>query len=404
MSINNQFSEVSNREVNDNLFLIDSRKIALFFYAYARYLVLGIVVGFLLGLVFVWLLPIKHELHQKIVINKIYYPNTVSNSGLLQYQNIFEVLAQRASDISAITTSEEDKKFYSMLANKNWWEAHLLKPDSISKNDIKDVAGLSQIDRLNLSKFHLKIESSSVDDGIKAIIKIDDFVRNSGIVNLINDLIEYYQNEINRLQDIENELFHAERKNIEAQKMLANLESLKRSYPDMPGANNVITNINSQLQMNYLPLNNQLIGIRLDILINNDVIKDLKNRLIIRSSLEKFIYNLSSLVNQNIDNNDLFVKISRLEDSFLKELEVNNLSNDFLFEQLMARLKTISNLTSLANKNPLHGRAQFVKIKKNYIKYVGFGILGGGILSLFVCLGMQFWPSIRRSGSIFGKV
>lgn len=396
MSINNQFSEVSSREVNDNLFLIDSRKIALFFYAYARYLLLGIVVGFLLGLVFVWLLPIKYELHHKIIINKIYYPNSVANSGLLQYQNIVEVLAQRASNIAALTTSEEDKKFYSMLANKNWWEVHLLKPSSIGKNDIKDVAGLSQIDRYNLSKFHLKIESSSVDDGIKAIIKIDDFVRNSGAVNLISDLIDYYQNEINHLQDIENELIHAERKNIDAQKMLANLESLKRSYPDIPGANNVITNINSELNIKYLPLNNQLIGIRLDILSNNDVIKTLKNRLIIRSSFEKFVYNLSSLVNQNIDNTEIFVKISRLEDGFLKELEVNKLSNDLLFEQLMARLKTISNLTSVANKNLPHGKVQFVRIEKNYIKYVGFGILGGGILSLFVCLGMQFWPSIRR--------
>jgi hypothetical protein len=396
MSINNQFSEVSSREVNDNLFLIDSRKIALFFYAYARYLLLGIVVGFLLGLVFVWLLPIKYELHHKIIINKIYYPNSVTNSGLLQYQNIVEVLAQRASKIAALTTSEEDKKFYSMLANKNWWEVHLLKPSSIGKNDIKDVAGLSQIDRFNLSNFHLKIESSSVDDGIKAIIKIDDFVRNSATVNLISDLIDNYQNEINRLQDIENELIHAERKNIDAQKMLANLESLKRSYPDIPGANNVITNINSELDIKYLPLNNQLIGIRLDILRNNDVIKALKNRLNIRSSFEKFVYNLSSLVNQNIDNTEIFVKISRLEDSFLKELEVNKLSNDLLFEQLMARLKTISNLTSVANKNLSHGKVQFVKIEKNYIKYVGFSILGGGILSLFVCLGMQFWPSIRR--------
>jgi len=396
MSINNQFSEVSSREVNDNLFLIDSRKIALFFYAYARYLLLGIVVGFLLGLVFVWLLPIKYELHHKIIINKIYYPNSVTNSGLLQYQNIVEVLAQRASKIAALTTSEEDKKFYSMLANKNWWEVHLLKPSSIGKNDIKDVDGLSQIDRFNLSNFHLKIESSSVDDGIKAIIKIDDFVRNSATVNLISDLIDNYQNEINRLQDIENELIHAERKNIDAQKMLANLESLKRSYPDIPGANNVITNINSELDIKYLPLNNQLIGIRLDILRNNDVIKALKNRLNIRSSFEKFVYNLSSLVNQNIDNTEIFVKISRLEDSFLKELEVNKLSNDLLFEQLMARLKTISNLTSVANKNLSHGKVQFVKIEKNYIKYVGFSILGGGILSLFVCLGMQFWPSIRR--------
>jgi hypothetical protein len=396
MSINNQFSEVSNREVNDNLFLIDSRKIALFFYVYARYLVLGIVVGFLLGLVFVWLLPIKYELQHKIIINKIYYPNTVTNSGLLQYQNIFEFLAQRASNISALTTSEEDKKFYSMLANKNWWDAHLLKLGSIGKNDIKDVAGLSQIDRINSSKFHLKIESSSVDDGIKAIIKIDDFIRNSGIANLINDLIDNYQNEINSLQDIENELFHAEKRNIEAQKLLANLESLKRSYPDIPGDYNVIANINSELKIKYLPLNNQLIGIKLDILINNDVIKNLKNRLIIRSSLEKFIYDLSSLVNQNIDNTELFIKISRLEDSFLKELEVNKLSNDILFEQLMARLRTISNLKSIANKNLPQDRVQIVNIEKNYIKYVVFGILGGGILSLFVCLGIQFWPSIRR--------
>jgi len=294
--------------------------------------------------------------------------------------------------------SEQDLSIYKVMSTEDWWQKNA-KPDyALSKQDIKELGGVSKaLDSATTTITTLTLSSpgATKEKAISNVRAAAHFLRTGGAYMQIHTLLNGYESQIlstraNLLQKITGIQIEMKYQNQRAR----DLEGLRRQYPTNQNTNISQTISNADASGKFLPLTVQIIAANTDINDSAEKIERLQMRLKQVNLAKSFLDQALPLQDKTFDGISLVAQLLEIENNLREKLSKDELGDIEFLDTLHNQLSTIQ----VRFTKGLEANAAPTSSGKNgMLRSVTIGLMGGFLMMLFALLGGRIWQAFKSS-------
>ena len=382
MNLYTQLPSNSSQDENIKISRINFWAFAHFLFDFYKLLLLGASVGVTLGfLVWFYLNTYKAE---------IILPNQWGDiESIRTAESNWAELAHQISNESSLAS--EDKSFYTTLSSINWWNKSVKINYAITRLDIKDLVGSTEIkggNILNLQVTWIGKDANSVKDNI---VKVVDFINYSTPYIMSKDLLEKYNSAI-FISEVETKkkLHEAQFELVIAERRLVNLEEMQKRFPS--GSFSVNLADFKEWNTKFLPISSQIIAAKSDIFAFQEAIKQTQVRFDQDKTINEFINAANTLISKEKNSKNLVDELLVVEEQFRVKVPKDDLI------KMIALDKIRLDLVNIKAKSNLHINKQFfptIERTSTLMAAVVKGFFGGFFMALLICIYIVFWPVFK---------
>ena len=377
-------------------------EIFVFFIDNWKKIALGGLLGGLLG-ISGWFVFAEYK--AELVINNISFErkdnkDIMTGIDFVSWRSLSKNFPGLAADLVASkNTPSIDVDLYKELSDSKWWSKNVLPTYTISKSDVKDLAGISKElqDTAGTSITNLIINYSSPNkqEALNNVEKINQFIHNAFLYLTLKEILNGYESEALSLDaEVQHKITTAE---VELQYLSGkaqSLEELRQRFPANVGAN--IQNIidPKDAASKYLPISTQLVAINTDIYNTKESLSRLSDSLMRNLIIKQFVAQALPLMNS--DNKDGLVLVDQLikvQEDIRSNIQPTDIKNINAVNEILADLISTKTRFSKFLESFLAPTA----IKPSLLLPTIGGFFIGLLFSLLGILAAKAWNNYRTS-------
>lgn len=386
MSLRDQPAQHLRPEEDNEAIVIDWGKVLQFFLGYYRYLLIGAFGGLLLGLAISFGFQ-SYEI-------RLVMPN-VFKAEITNYRELVLDWTNRAQEFAKQKSlAPADEVRYRSFASQQWWNQHITPLYAVSKGDIKDRVGSVDSKGSVILALQVKLSEENVSAGTEEIFHIRHFIYSAYAYNQTRNLIKIYEEEsLSSLANIDKDTNLNEIKLADLKRKITHLEELQKRYPSSGVVSNQVIELKDGVAK-YFPITTQLIATKNDLFAINENLSQLRERKKQIKLAEQFLSDAKPILIQEQDGLKLITRLLEVVAILRKALSSNDLYLNAVLDRIQVELLNIQTpLLPSFNDPPTPTIISTLRLSKS----VAFGFFGGGFLALLICLGLYFWPSLKRA-------
>lgn len=298
-----------------------------------------------------------------------------------------------AAQLEVADGKETNTRALTMMGVPAWWKANVVPAYVLSKNDIKDLAGISKGDldaaSNSIQRISVKVSGRSRNEVKSLAEEVESFIRKSALYLTLKSQINAYEQRIDqRPAQLKELIAKTENEMVFLGKRVVALESLRREYPDQKGAafSQVMDPKDSAAK--FLPLNTQLVAAKNDLNVAQEQLVRARSELGEIEVLRKFTDKAIGLLGSNSDG---FVLESALQTELrelAKQVSAANRDGQLAVAKIQSDLDT-----ALVQRGKLfEGHPQIVVARPGLGLPLVLGLMGGlmfGVLAIFIRKALQ---------------
>ena len=364
---------------------IDFMRIISFFREYKKHLILGIAIGLTSSLLF-WFAFGAY----KAQVNLQYqWGNSVTLRSLF---TDWVELAQTLSSKSNLP--EGERMLYQALGSYSWWDKAVQANYSVVKSDLKDLIVAPEA-ALGTQILSLTVTAHSKDQvqAKKIVVQAAEFMRVASSYIAARNLLKRYQKDL-AINEVSNyKRFHAAE--IELARLIAtlsNLEELQKRYPVNITAAHQLTGLNESTSK-YLPLVTQIIAAKSDVYAAQERVKAIKKYFDQAKLMEQFLQNGIPLLSSKSDGVLIARELTAVVDRLRASLSTSDWAQLLILDDILIDLTQI--ILQYEGQQDIHLSTTVSRSSGWFLASI-WGVLGGLFVSILLCLGLQYSPSMKR--------
>jgi hypothetical protein len=291
-----------------------------FLFAFWRHILFSICAGAFLGFA-VWFFFGAYTAEYVLL-------NTNNTFDIVSYKSLQKSLPSLASQyLEKENDSGPYKTLLTEMQDEVWWQKNVIPTYAISKNDARELAGISkEYESASTTIINLTISTTAAtkeEASLKAI-RVSNFLRNSGAYLQVKNLINNYELlTSSSVADI-NQKISAAKLEINYQKdRLKSLENLHRRFPDASKITGQVIDPKDS-GAKYLPIVTQIIAVNKDIQQLEESLLRYRSRLSQLMLAKEFLDQANNITGQNFYGLDLTKKLLEIENDLRKKNRDND--------------------------------------------------------------------------------
>ena len=298
-----------------------------------------------------------------------------------------------AAQLEVADGKETNTRALTMMGVPAWWKANVVPAYVLSKNDIKDLAGISKGDldaaSNSIQRISVKVSGRSRNEVKSLAEEVESFIRKSALYLTLKSQINAYEQRIDqRPAQLKELIAKTENEMVFLGKRVVALESLRREYPDQKGAafSQVMDPKDSAAK--FLPLNTQLVAAKNDLNVAQEQLVRARSELGEIEVLRKFTDKAIGLLGSNSDG---FVLESALQTE-LRELAKQVSAENRDGQLAVAKIQSDLDTAMVQRGKLFEGHPQIVVTRPGLGLPLGLGLMGGlmfGVLAIFIRKALQ---------------
>ena len=356
-----------------------------------KFLAIALLCGLILGAVYGVLFP-KYKAEQ-----------VLTNSGgvdFLTWRSLSQNLPLLAAE--ALLNKElegEQLELMTSLANPEFWKKNVFPSYSLSKNELKDLAGvskeLSESGGTSIINFIVGYTTSNQEKAIKQLRSTIRFIREGSSYLTLRALVNVYETKISNLPSIlRGKISNAKIELTYLKDRARHLEDLKVRFPANVGGSlsqNVLDPKESGAK--FLPIGTQIVAVYSDINNLEEGINRMSQELEMLKVDEEFVNLVLPLLVENKNGLTLIEKLLKINQEMRSKIDPNKIF------QLQELSNIESELVSI-NTSFKHKFDTFIEPtvkKESQLKKVALTGIVFLFLALLYLLGRRFWASVQKN-------
>ena len=298
-----------------------------------------------------------------------------------------------AAQLEVADGKETNTRALTMMGVPAWWKANVVPAYVLSKNDIKDLAGISKDDldaaSNSIQRISVKVSGRSRNEVKSLAEEVESFIRKSALYLTLKSQINAYEQRIDqRPAQLKELIAKTENEMVFLGKRVVALESLRREYPDQKGAafSQVMDPKDSAAK--FLPLNTQLVAAKNDLNVAQEQLVRARSELGEIEVLRKFTDKAIGLLGSNSDG---FVLESALQTE-LRELAKQVSAENRDGQLAVAKIQSDLDTAMVQRGKLFEGHPQIVVARPGLGLPLVLGLMGGlmfGVLAIFIRKALQ---------------